>query len=276
MRILILGKGNVGRTLAQFHPKSDHLYYHDPLLGEFAIKTKEYEVGHITYPMVDVLAWVETTQQYMKSYSKVKWWMIHSTVVPEAFDYLPQNIPIVYSPIRATEGIMETQVARTRKYYAFITFEWDLKPDHPDHKNKEVFDYQIHDYIKSHFHDPLFFSDARALALGKLFATTDFGIQIALAQMMRRICEEHGYRFNEAYNIFRADEEYGFDYRKIGKEQGPMKWVPRAIFRPDVIGGRCVMQNAKLMEDAKLGDDKVLSWLRESNELEKRRKLNEK
>jgi len=34
--------------------------------------------------------------------------------------------------------------------------------------------------------------------------------------------------------------------------------VPRAIFRPGVIGGKCVMQDAKLLEDANLLESMML------------------
>jgi len=64
MNILIIGKGSVGRTLAQFHP-NDTLSYHDPSQNEHAITTRDYDVGHITYPMTDLLTWVNTTQQYL-------------------------------------------------------------------------------------------------------------------------------------------------------------------------------------------------------------------
>ena len=265
MKILIIGKGSVGNTLAQFHP-DDALAYHDPKIGEYALTTTAYDVAHITYPMTDLLVWVHTTQEYIKGFPKVKWWMIHSTILPEALDYLPNNILIVYSPIRATEAIMDSMVAQYRKFWAVV--------------NRKTFKQtpeqwiQMREYIQTHFPDPLEFTNAKTLALGKLLETADFGMQIAFAQMVADMCgyEDNMQAFDEAYREYRRYSEYGADYQDI-QDGAPMEWIPRGLFTPNVIGGKCVMQNLKLVHDAGLGDRALWQWICDSNERQKRREL---
>jgi hypothetical protein len=261
MNILIIGKGSVGRTLAQFHA-DDTLQYHDPAQNEYAIAPSSYDVGHITYPMTDLMSWVETTQRYLESYSKVKWWMIHSTIVPEALEYLPKHFPIVYSPIRATEAIMDSMVAEYRKFWAFVhKFAW------PENQVNNFIT-----FIESHFPNPLQFTNAKSLALGKLLETADFGMQIAFAQMVHYLTKKD---FTEAYRIYRRYSEYGADYTQLTEEGAPKEWIPRGLFRPDVIKGKCVMQNLKLLHDAKIGDRELWQWIIDNNERTKRRQLNE-
>jgi len=266
MKILIIGKGSVGRTLAQFHP-NDTIAYYDPNIGEYAIVTTSYDVGHITYPMEDLISWIELTKDYMKAFSKVKWWMIHSTILPEALDYLPKDILIVYSPIRATEAIMDSMVAKYRKFWAFINKSWDFRPiDDP----LSVDGYMIENYLEDHFPNPLQFKDAKDLVLGKLLETADFGMQIMFAQMVFRMVGDITIeRFNEVYRIYRQYSEYGADYSNLDND-APKEWIPRGLFRPDVIRGKCVMQNIKLLSDAGLGDAKLWQQIIESNEKQKR------
>jgi len=254
-KILIIGAGTVGKAVGTLIEEGGHtVSYQD--LGRL-IEPQTYDIIHIAFPMVDIVEWAE----------KVNWWLddypctyliIESSIVPSALDHL-DHPRVIYSPIRATEAIMPQQLKTNTKFWASLgqlTRESWL----------ELKTYFTSIYPQGHQE----FECAESLAFGKMLEVVDFGLQIMFAQQVKLACDAHGWDFDEAYTKYRRGSQYGYDYiSDMSSDGAPDQWVPRAIFRPGVIGGKCVMQDAKLLEDANLLESMML-MLRIENRIFKR------
>lgn len=246
MKVLIIGAGTVGSALGTLITKAGHdVAYQDK--GDY-LEQKDWDIIHFTVPMVDQASWVALVNGYTLYNFRCKYLIIESSIVPSALDGLGHPC-IIYSPIRATEAIMPQQLKTLKKFWAFVN-------EPVLYKQQEVMEYlhSVYPQGTRRFHD------ARALAFGKLLEVVDFGLQIQFAQQVKLACEKHGWHFEEAYIEYRKESKYGADYTKL-KQGAPQKWVPRAIFRPDVIGGKCVIQDAQLMVDADLLWDEMYALI---------------
>lgn len=250
MKILIIGKGSVGSALIQFH-KEDEIFFIDKKKN-METDEKQFDIINICIPLVNKEDWIGTVNDYIFRFGKASY-VIHSTVVPGVIDKLDDRYMTVYSPIRATESIMPKHLARTRKFFAFIS---------PVGTPAEITKFV--NYFYSRYPSPLLFNSAKSLVYGKLLEVADFGIQIAVAQMVKRDCDRSNLDFEEAYNIYRKYSQYGKDYNDL-ENNAPKEWVQRAIFRPGKIGGKCVMQDIKLLETYGWGDSDLWNWVNRSN-----------
>ena len=117
------------------------------------------------------------------------------------------------------------------------------------------------------------FKDAESLVLGKLMEVSIFGLNIAIVQHFERLCDSFQIDFNESYTEYFRDSVIGLDYTNLERNV-PVKWKNRTIFRPDIIKGKCVIQDIELLQDV---DHSIIwHWAIEMNNETKRRKNNEK
>ena len=242
MKILIIGAGTVGKALGGMITNAGHTVdYLDYKLQLIPTAYTEYDICHVTIPMVDLDTWVSCVYAEYKNY-KITTTIIESSIIPQDLDDLAKLIPtiLIYSPIRATEAIMPKQLKALKKYWAFL---------HAPPANEQL---PLLNYLHSIYpQGTVRFHDAKALAFGKMLEVVDFGLQIMFAQQVKLACDELGCHFEEAYTEYRKHSSYGADYNKL-KKGAPVKWIPRAIFRPDVIKGKCVIQDAQLLNVANL------------------------
>ena len=246
MKILIIGAGTVGQALGALITKGLHeVYYHDFHCERW--DDKVYDVIHYTVPMKHVVSWAVTLNTFVRDSFQCKYLIIESSIDPNGLSILEDlrskdkqpNPPItIYSPIRATEAIMPKQLKALKKYWAFL---------HAPPANEQL---PLLNYLHSIYpQGTVRFHDAKALAFGKMLEVVDFGLQIMFAQQVKLACDELSCHFEEAYTEYRKHSAYGADYNKL-KKGAPMKWIPRGIFRPDVIKGKCVIQDAELLQQA--------------------------
>jgi hypothetical protein len=240
MKILIFGKGTVGTALGELIEKGGHeVAYQDK---HAFIENRKWDIIHITFPMKEMDAWIGLINGYSLYNFSCKYLIIESSIIPQALDHL-EHPCIIYSPIRATEAIMPLQLKTEKKFWAFV--------EDPPIKDQ----YEVIKYFNSVYpQGTLRFDDAKALAFGKMLEVVDFGLQIIFAQQVKLECDKHGWNFDEAYTEYRKHSQYGADYNKL-KKGAPKQWIKRAIFRPGVIGGKCVIQDAKLLQEGSIMKD---------------------
>ena len=249
MKVLIIGAGTVGTALGRLIEAAGHtVEYLDYNLNLCPFRFTEYDFCHVTIPMVEIEHWVSCVYAGYKEY-KINNLIIESSITPFALDDLSKLIPtnVIYSPIRATEAIMPHQLKTNKKFWAYCSIHIKNIDQHYQN-HPEVIAYFNSIYPQGHQE----FECAESLAFGKMLEVVDFGLQIMFAQQVKLACDEHGWNFEEAYTQYRADSKYGYDYNKLGPDGAPTLWVPRAIFKPGVIGGKCVIQDAELLWDANL------------------------
>lgn len=265
MKVLIIGKGAVGSAIGTLIEKAGYeVYYDDPMKKIFAEGGLSYDICHITFPMVKKDIWESNVKINFKTFTS-RFWVIESSIIPESLDIIKEKLPLgnflIYSPIRGTESILLKEIKSRKKFFSVVSLP------------SEVHLYPFLEYMNSVYGETIRFSDAKALAYGKLIEVADFGLQIAFAQMVYFECQRRGYSFEEAYSQYRKYSVYGADYNKL-KKGAPVKWIPRGIFRPDEIKGKCVIQDIDLLsggygfwEIIKQLNELMKGWKEEMEEL---------
>lgn len=239
MKILIIGAGAVGKALGAMIKEGGHDLAFMDNNGQYHLKPQTVDIVHITFPMLEEREWAAKVNYWLDDYP-CTYLIIESSIIPQALQHI-DHPNIIYSPIRANEATMKEEIQTQPKFWASVdqlTRESWL----------EIKEYFTLIYPQGHQE----FECAESLAFGKMLEVVDFGLQIMFAQQVQRECEEHGWMFEEAYIKYRQGSEYGADYTKVKPTGVPTKWIPRGIFRPGVIGGKCVIQDAQLLQDAGL------------------------
>jgi len=90
--------------------------------------------------------------------------------------------------------------------------------------------------------------------IGKLFSTSYYGLCIAWHREMKRMCDELGIRFEDAATRF--NKVYNEGYSKFK----PTVIRPILIQPTEKIGGHCVVQNARLLEEKKSSEFLKVIW----------------
>jgi len=91
-------------------------------------------------------------------------------------------------------------------------------------------------------------SSPEATELAKLTETTYFGVLIAWAQEVERLCDKTGQHFSE-----------------IGSFWEEIKYLPPVQFFPGIIGGHCVMPNIRILRE--LGPAVLIEAIEASNNM---------
>lgn len=248
LNIVIIGAGTVGTALAEYLAEYKlHVELHDPRLQKYA-NLAEADIIHITVPYFDQVQYMEMWGALVKQLQKNPMIIINSTLNPHILSLISKNpLDIYYSPTRGPEDTMLTNISN-RDYYVA-----------PLHKSDNL---RMKGYLYQIQLCGIFFDDPYALAYGKLMETTNYGLQIAFTQMMKRVCEEYGWNFEEAYYKYQTNSVFQRDYRTKDKNNV----IPRPIFFPGKIGGKCVMQNLKIIDDNHLADLSFIEFILDSND----------
>ncbi len=262
--ILIIGKGTVGEAIGNLITKADYkVFYHDIAKGINANFDIYYLFVHITFPLVKKEKWVTEVIKYIEKINTRRI-IIDSTIIPGILPEIQnrfENRILIYSPVRATESIMFQHLKRLKKLWAPV----DKEPHVGDMS-------MVSKYFKQVYPVSRQFKNAEALVLGKLMEVSVFGLNIAIVQHIKRLCDYLNIDFNETYIEYFRESVIGIDYNNL-KNNVPIKWKNRSIFRPDIIGGKCVMQDIELLKI--VDKNSIWDWVIDSNELLKKEK-NEK
>jgi hypothetical protein len=248
--ICIIGGGSVGSTLFAYikaQVPTFTLEIHDPLLQQQAHLDKG-TIFHITVPYLSYDQYYDMIVKLFGQIPKKSLVIIHSTLNPKLIRELCNydQFDLYYNPIRVPENDMATRIGEHVWYFANI------------HKQDSFRMKGYLDLLRVTYKE---FPDAAALAYGKLLETTQFGMQIAFVQMIKRICDEQGWDFDTAYTHYQELSNYRRDYSSENKY-----YIPRPIFVPNKIGGKCVMQNLKIVDDNDLADLNFIEFIMESND----------
>jgi hypothetical protein len=255
MNIAIIGFGKVGKAIYNLiRPRLTHderIDKLDPALTLTSTLKKEeyYDVIHVTIPFLSKDQYRQAMYSYASLGDDATMWIIHSTLDPNVLtDINPQGHRF-YSPIRNRERQMTEEME---------VMPWLIAP--LILHNFNFLRNPMKDYLQEIGVEYVWYTDAYALAYGKLMETTWFGMEIAFCQMMQIVCQDNDWNFDEAYTHYVQESRIGKDYR-----MEPVQYIPRSVFVPNVIEGTCVMQNIKLVKNGGLADSVLLKFIEDTN-----------
>lgn len=104
------------------------------------------------------------------------------------------------------------------------------------------------------------FNSSAETELAKLLSTTQYALNIAFCQEIKRMCDKYGLDFENVYT--KANISYNEGYGKLKPN------VVRPVLKPGIIGGTCLMQNIELFKGAWESD--FLKAIVKSNEKRKK------
>ena len=255
-KIAVVGYGSVGKALVAHLQKHEYVIdIIDPELDQFP-EYEAYQTMHITIPYLSDTQYLAAFRTWVNR-CKPKFIIIHSTLNPFILPMLTSEdaFVIAYAPIRNREQDMAKEMGTMQLFAAIIDPIQHIKAP------QQLF----FDYIDKNF-DVVWFDDAKALAFGKLMETTWFGMNIAFCQMMKETCDHFGFNFDEAYTQYTEYSRIGKDYR-----EDPLEYMTRPIFVPNVIGGKCVIQNLDIVDAFKLAYFQLIDFILYANSQTKRK-----
>lgn len=226
---LVIGNGEIGSSLLKVLQRRQG----NSTSGATDIKDSDFnsilEEGcftlHVCFPYFD--GFEDTVIEYSTK-TKANFVIIHSTVqvgttskILEALD-----VPVVHSPIQGQHPDLEESILYFDKLVGTRSSDAFLQTA------KELSNVKC---VK--------LESPEASELGKVFSTSYYGICIAWHREMKRICDELHIDFNDAVTKFNI--VYNTGYKKFKPT------VIRPILTPPEgsIGGHCVAQNARLLEE---------------------------
>ena len=241
--ILIVGSsGEVGSAIRKVIERS-RLYRVSLLdkVGVTELHSKKFDVMHVCIPYDD--DFMDVVADHMFTY-KPRLTLIESTVKPKTTEALYEltKLPICHSPVRGrhVEGIENGLFSYTK----FIGSPW------------RIFALEAEKYYNSLGLKTYICNSSGETEFMKLLETTYYGLLIAFAQEVRRICNKFGLNENDVNAFFNTETiESGY------KHMLPVKY-------PSVIGGHCVIPNAMILK--KVFPSKFIDIMLESNEKTKK------
>jgi len=193
-------------------------------------KKDSYDVIHICYGYSD--RFIENTIYYITMYEP-ELTVINSTVLPYTTEIINKATEkdrlVVHSPVRGMHhGDLTEMVEHIQRFTKFVG---------ADDKNAL-------EMAERHFIDAGLkvkgYIPSVTTEFMKLFATTEYGLRIAYAQQIYKVCKERGLRYEDMVEFWKEHRVvYGAD--KYG-DKGL-----KPIMEPGFIGGECVIPNVKLL-----------------------------
>lgn len=232
-RIVVMGFGEVGKAVAQMY------------VGPYDVQILDLNPAFPTWPeemKVDVLnVCIPYNESFVELVRAVVGMcepdvtIIHSTVAPgtteRLVEYCEGRSEVVHSPVRGVHPNLLEGLKTFDKYIGGDTIKGiELASAH-----LSALGYKIRP-----------FSSSRLTEIGKLLSTSYYGVLIAWHGEMQKICDELGVPFELAATDF--TKSYNEGYTELDMEH-----VVRPAFYPpenDLIGGHCILPNAKLLKEA--------------------------
>lgn len=228
----IIGMGTVGTALynAIMHTKNFRIKTWDKQNSDFS-QLMPSDFLHIVFPYSD--SFIDDVLFFQKK-CKPNLIIIHSTVKPGTTQKLDlEKCPVAYSPILGSHDKLNFAIPAFIKMVAA--------------PRKKILGYAIEHLGILGFQLKLMKS-TEALELGKLLSTLYFGWCIAFQKEAREICKGQDI-YDMAYDTF--SHIYNENYRLLLGINESDYYPIRPILNdmPGPIGGKCIIPNAKLLEE---------------------------
>jgi len=240
----VVGKGEVGSAICALY-KPENLRVKDPKL-KLDDDFSDIDVLHLCFPLITTAHFVLLAVKMIEEH-KPKLTIIHSTLIPGTTEeiYKKTNAPVVHSPIRGIHPHLH------KSLFTFVKY---IGGD-----NEEAADMAVAHLTEMGL-KPRKLKNSRSTEVAKILSTTQYGIQLSTAQEMKYICDSYSVDYNEVINDI--NETYNDGYIALGKPQFKRSvLIPMSEFENNevkngvpVVGGHCVSENLKLLEDD-LGDE---------------------
>lgn len=220
----IMGFGEIGKSVARLYPKSKYQILSKDLNHDY-LKEERVDVLHVAIPyskdfIKDVINQIKT--------NKPNFVIIESTVDVGITGKINQKLNekiVIHSPVRGMHPNL------TKSLKCFIKY---IGADNEDIGNRAVKHY------KSIGVKAKLFMPSQSTELNKILSTSYYGICIAWAAEVKRLCDHYGvdYKTFEDFN-----NSYNEAYLKMG-----LKNVVRPTLYPpkNGIGGHCIWENANM------------------------------
>jgi len=244
MKVLVIGRGSVGSALVRIL-----CLYHDVDTYDIAYESKAYQFAydiiHITIPFIDYRQYLKAIEEILKKF-KAPIIIVHSTIVCGIMTALikmySQNT-WYYSPVRCREKEMDKEIQK---------LDFLIAPTPTKELSKYLHDVGLY-WIA--------FENPEELVMAKLLEVTWFGMNLAFVQQTKLICEDQHLNFDQVYTRYNLYSRIGKDY-----SEKKIRYMPRPLFVPGFVGGKCVIQDVELMRLMDYGDKRLWDWIIDTNE----------
>jgi len=232
MKVLIIGKGQVGTALASIISK-----HHDLTVYDVEAASKKdvgpYDVLHVCYPWHD--KFVDTTVYYIYKFQP-KLTLIESTVKPETTNKIHDitQQPICHSPVRGCHTSLLWGLHTYTKFIGPCTRKAGLLAER---------------YYKSLRMKTYVATGSTETEVAKLANLSYYASQIAFFQELERKAKKHSLYYQDVTNFLESTT------------QDSKGEVQRPILKGDHIGGSCVMQGLQIL----FNPSSLWRWIEESN-----------
>lgn len=243
MKVAIIGKGEIGMAVAKVYESSDGSYtimYRDPKLG-LKDSLDDVEVLNVCIPYFSESQFVSAVSGAIEEcVSSLKLTVIHSSVQPSCDLSDKTTVEkiveksgfsgVVHSPVR---GVHPDLYGGLMTFVKFIGTESE----------------SVGEYAKSHMESlgmKTQVTSSRNTELAKLLSTSYYGICIAFTEEMGRLCDRSGADFDVVVRDW--NQTYNDGYTELKKENVVRPVLYRLSSESPVIGGHCVIPNAKLLK----------------------------
>lgn len=218
-RILIVGNGEVGKGI------------YEVLKDTYEVKIKDIEdiefnpqVIHICFPYSEDF---EIECDRLQRKYNPEYLIINSTVAPGTTEELGGDY--VYSPINGKHPNLAESIKTFTKFIACTN---------PDNLSKAYQHFVRAGLSVESFERPT------SLEVAKILCTTRYGWDIVFNKIVHKICEEMELDFDNVYTKW--THNYNNGYSEMGDEKFTR---PVLEYMPGKIGGHCVVNNTKLMDN---------------------------
>jgi UDP-N-acetyl-D-mannosaminuronate dehydrogenase len=232
MKVLLIGKGQVGSALASIIAKHHNLTAYDKEAAT-ADDTGPYDIMHICIPWHQNFA--ETVANYINKFHP-NLTLIESTVKPETTKHIYEESQalICHSPVR---GLHSNLLWGLQIYTKFIG---------PTTTKAGLLAERYYKTLKMKTH---LASSSTETECAKLLNLSYYANQIAFFQEVERKAKQYNLNYNDVTAFFDTTT----------KESGGT--APRPIFKSGYIGGTCVMPGLRLM----FNPSDLWKWIEKSN-----------
>lgn len=259
LNVAVIGIGEIGDAISYLIDQhgSHNLYQFDIKWDHWETEPVHIDVIHICFPFSQRDTFYKQVVDYLDDLLNncrggKKWVFIHTTIPPGTTEKIQERCPafsLFHVPMRGTHNIDKLAF-----YEDLKSFSLNIGCCKKDDK------YAVIEYFgKLGFATGSFYSDVKAVELGKLISTAWYGLNIAFVQEIKRYCKNNDISFDIAYINQFLTENIGRAYIKRNERVQATEKIPRPIFYPGEIGGHCVMQNLNIMLDNRVFTD--ASWI---------------
>lgn len=247
--VLVVGLGEVGLALFELLKQSRKFEVYGLDINEKKMREigqaglpSTISIMHICYPCFDPEEFVKITAQYMNRFEP-QLTIINSTVVPGTTEkiYKLSNCRVVHSPIR---GVHKSVESMKRDLLFWTKYIGGTNTESAKLASKH---FKLAGFKTKVLHNCL------ETELAKLFETTSRAMLIAWYQEMHRISKFFDADFDEVVDFLEDTHRIRFD---------------RPVLFPGIIGGHCLIPNAKLLLKAYCSQ--FIKLVLESNEKRKK------